>query len=332
MEITQPKESQYFSPIPLHGVYNKNIGSLTAADCSQNILVKKTELLTGKNVLRGIPFTLGKDGTEKNVLLLKENPVELAFSGSLHARHIIVLHSADYKYNETDGDMIFRPMMGNPRLGETVSEYMLQYSDGTVHNIPVRRRFNINEFELNYGELSFECVPHRKPFSFRSNSEETVRDRKSEYYWGRSQFQTVSAEYGGTMHHWLYAIENPYIDKELVAIRLIPKDGTVLIFGITASSLETNPLRWEARKKTRLVLPAGQQLDQFGDYNDIDIDLGMIISVSPVLEYNDSDWENGQNDKLPVAIQKFRNYTIYRTQGRLLLFGEKWGDCDSGKP
>ena len=57
--------------------------------------------------------------------------VELVFPQPIHDGQLLFVHAADFKGSDAAADGIVRPMMGTPRLGETVCEYSLYYADGS---------------------------------------------------------------------------------------------------------------------------------------------------------------------------------------------------------
>jgi hypothetical protein len=293
--------SPYFKTLSIENVYNRRIANLTDADCTEAVLESKDHLLTGRQVLCGIPFRLGSPGADcNNVLLLKEAPVTLHFSRPLHDRFLVFLHAADFKASERAADGIVPHFTGSPRLGELVAEYTLNYTDGTSALIPVKRRYNISEFRTDWGNESFECIPHAKPQSFRTNTDEYARGLPASRSWGRSLFRSDAGAAGLRMVHWIFAAENPYPEKKLTSITFCPRNGTVFVFGLTTSSLLTNPIRWEAAKNIRLRLPETMKLNQFGDFDDVDIDLGCIVAVFPLSEYNNAHWESGYGNDPPL--------------------------------
>ncbi|MGE5530207.1 MAG: CehA/McbA family metallohydrolase [Patescibacteria group bacterium] len=293
--------SPHFTPIPLHAVYNRRIDALGAGDCSQRVLDLRQHLLTGEQVLWGIPFELGRGDGGNDVLLPGEGGAALHLPAPLEAAHLVFLHAVDFKPGKPGPDGMYRPMHGSPRLGERAGEYVLAYEDGAECAVPLRRRFNISEFALAWGENSFECVPHLKPGSFRTNSEELARGRNPSRLWGYSQFRTSSPGENAPLLHWLYALPNPRPGRRIVSLRFMAEDAVLFVFGLTATHLATNPLRWEARGKLVVNLPQGLRP---GDAEDrIDLDLGRVISVSPRLDYGDASWEEGYNNKRPVASQ-----------------------------
>lgn len=64
--------------------YNRNISRLQAGECSEKVLNNKDHLLTGSRKLWGIPFVLGTDGEDNNVIILKDQDVTITFPEALH--------------------------------------------------------------------------------------------------------------------------------------------------------------------------------------------------------------------------------------------------------
>ncbi len=282
--------------IDLRSFYNRNIAQLTTADCSQRVVSNRHHLLTGEQVLWGIPFSLGPDTAEPNVILLRGADIHIPFPGGLHDRQLIFVHAADFKDSPTAPDGITRPMLGTPRLGETACVYVLHYADGTHVDVPIRRRYQISEFRTAWGENSFEAVKHVKPFAIPDKSRE--REGMRAYPWGKTQIGTTFQGENSPMHHWLFALENPFPEKELVSLTLRPADGAVFLFGITRANASAHPLRWGARRKIRLR--SAEALNPYGDQANIGIDMGAVISAAPALLYDDDHWEDLRYDRRPV--------------------------------
>ena len=304
--MTAPERvsSRHFTPISIEAVYNRGIASLTTDDVSSQVVENRHHLLTGRHILWGMPFVLGRQGDGRNVLLLKDAPATLRLAEPTRDPFLVFLHAADFQQDEPGPDGIVRHSMGSPRLGEVVAEYVLEYADGSRHAIPIRRRFGISEFALDWGEESFECVPHAKPVAFRSTSDDFLRGRAPERTWGRSQFGSSAGGSDCAMKHWLYAAENPHADRDLVAITFEPRNGTALLFGITGCALSSSPLRWDSAKRLKLTLPEGEELGKLGEYDDLDLDLGQVIATFPARDYDDASWETGYANRPPVRSTK----------------------------
>ncbi len=150
-------------------IYNQSIGDLTSIDCSRYVLENRKLLLTDKNVLWGIPFALGLEGIGKNLLLLKDEPVEWHLKEPLQDPCLLFLHTADFKETLQNKDGLYSPMMGTPRLGEVVCQYVIKYTDGTSHTLDIKRRLNISEFAHNWGENALPMYEPWVPRQRRQN-------------------------------------------------------------------------------------------------------------------------------------------------------------------
>ncbi|WP_207671195.1 CehA/McbA family metallohydrolase [Paenibacillus cymbidii] len=299
MTIIPDSTDERFRPIDLAKAYNRTAADLREGDCSPDIIAAKNELLTGEAVLWGIPFRLGPTDGGPNMIIAGSDEVNVPFPAPVTARQLVFLHAADFKTSPTGEDGITSPMLGSPRLGETVCRYTLLYADGTEAAFPMRRRYQISEFRVKWGENSFEAVKHRKPRTMPGNSD-LPRGRAPEIPWGQSQLRTTFQGFGEGLHHWLHALVNPHPDKQLTGLRVTPADGVAFLFGITATSLEGNPLRWDSRRQIRLRTAPDFRPNPFGSDANIGIDLGEVIAVAPVLDYGHESWLNAANPPLPT--------------------------------
>ena len=102
---------------------------------------------------------------------------------------------------------------------------------------------------------------------------------------------------------WLWAWENPQPEKMIAGFRFEPAAGAVVISAISAGDVVEFPLRWQPRRKARLVLPEGEtfrpDLDGDGLLEQIRLDLGQVISAAPRLVYPNDAWQEGYNNQLP---------------------------------
>lgn len=302
--IIDSKPSSEFIQISLNSIYNRKGFSFSAEELGDSSFEGKDIALTGQNVIRGIPFSLG-NARDNNILFLKDNEVIFNPENPIKCHYLVFIHSVVTKRDKPDDDGITRPARGNMILGDKVAEYQLVYDDDTIQSIPIRRRFAVGDFGRIWGDECFEAVPTAKQIAIPSVSESQSIGMKLASNWGHSQTRVSSDPVGrsGPVGYWLYAIENKNPDKAVKAIRFIPNDNKLLILGLSATTLEENPLRWGRRKKALITLPEGVNLgspDETGRYQGISIDLGQIISVSPKLDYDNANWSESYNNKMPV--------------------------------
>jgi len=277
--------------------YNRTVADLTAADCSADLLAQREHFLCGGQTLAGIPFALGAPNGN-NILLVKDEPAALAFAQPVRCKWLVILHGADYHAPAKDEDGFVLQRRGNPILGETVAEYGLRYADGSRHAVPIKRRFEINEFQHPWGDGGFLCVPHTKPAMVKpatewihqaesgGSLEEMIAKAGPPYDWGNSQTRVQSRGSGCELTHWLYALENPHPEKPVASVEFAPTgDGNAaFVFGVTATELSEHPLRWEPEKRFEIIR-------KNFDETLLDIDLGAVTSVTPAKFYDNDHWE-----------------------------------------
>jgi hypothetical protein len=212
------------------------------------------------------------------------------------ARWLVFLHTSDLRALETGRDGFTSPMRGRGRLAEHAADYVVCFDDGSEVRLPVRRRHQIGAFQRGWGENCFEAVAHHKPYAMRASHEQVNPN------WGWSQTRNSAAD-GGEWVNWLWAWENGYPDKAITGLRFEPVSGLVVVSAITAGDVAALPLRWEPRRKALLILPEGidfqPELDEEGVLQQIQLDLGQVISATPRLVYPNEAWQDSYNNQLP---------------------------------
>ena len=241
----------------------------------------------GEQTLQGIPFNLGQP-QRNNVLLLADKPVTLDLDG-LRATYLIFLHAVEDRVtNYLDGFADFA-VDGN-ELGHHVSDYVLEYADGETATTPIRRRFAIQQSHIRWGASPFEAIPATSNEVFNTVSESVILGRVPGSTYGRGETRHESTRNGPPGQLWLYALPNPHPDKPIRRLRLMPRAERSVIYGIVATTVAAHPLRPGVRRKLRLSLPDGVQLNRLGELEEIAIDLGNVISARAALDYDADRW------------------------------------------
>jgi hypothetical protein len=244
----------------------------------------------GRCIAWGIPFEAGQPA------LITDRPVEIRF-GPVEARWLVFLHTSDLRPVEYSPGGFISPMRGTGQLGEQAAGYVILYADGTLEDAPILRRHQVGAFQRHWGENCLQAVAAHKPRPLRASHEQTHPA------WGRSQTRADSADWS-PWTSWLWAWENPHPERSIAGVRFEPGCGTVVVSAITAGQIETQPLRWETRRKALLRLPEGEafqpELDENGLLRQVQLDLGQIISARLRPVYPDAAWEASYNNALPV--------------------------------
>ena len=284
--------SPHFMPLPLAG--NANLPALAAAAGAPTGMTGEMAAALGHApggacTSWGIPFDIG------DVVILSDKPVSVAIS-PVQARWLVFLHTSDLRPLAPRPDGIITPMRGTGQLAEHAADYVICYADGTEARAEICRRRQLGPFDREWGENCFEAVAHHKPYPGRTAGEQLRPE------WGWTQTRVMPAD-SGEWVNWLWAWENPHPDRPIVGFRFEPVSGIVVVSAITAGDVAALPLRWRPRFKARLTLPAGQafrpDLDQNGLLEQIQIDLGQVISATPRLIYPNDAWPDTYNNQVP---------------------------------
>ena len=170
----------------------------------------------GAQSLRGMPFRLGQPGAA-NVIYLDQAEVAVPLGGAT-ASYLLFLHAVeDQRRPETP------PWThdGNP-VGDSVSDYVIDYADGTIAVTPIRRRFAIQQMHIRWGASPFEAVPALGPYVYPTlNDAHALRLTDPQAMLGHGR--TSSGRDSGGDNLWLYALANPNPDKPIRQVRLAPR-------------------------------------------------------------------------------------------------------------
>ena len=188
--------------------------------------------------------------------------------------------------SENDGD----------RLGDTVSEYVLEYEDGSVAPTSILRRFAIQQARCTWGSAPFACVP-------AAADPDVVMTTDEAFAVGRNPPQRLAptrvaalanapdtTEPAGLL--WIYALRNERSTSPLLRLICHPREQRSAIYAVTLSSVVEHPLRPGVRRKLRLQLPDDVALNAIGEVDEaaIGVDLGVVISARAALDYDHERW------------------------------------------
>jgi hypothetical protein len=256
---------------------------------------------SGRAVFRGIPFHIRKVAVVAGApSLIRIRPVR--------ARWLVFLHASDDIPQEYNSHGFITASIGRGRLAEHAADYEILRAAGSRETLAIRRRMQVGAFRGPWGENSFECVAASKPHPVRAHHEQTVGG------WGWSQTRvSAGGDYG--FQAWAWAWENPRPDKAITGMRLVPVNGALVLFGISAGTVSSNPLRWERRRKMVWRCPKGMKfdpkLDWRGNLPQLQLDLGQVIHAEPRRAYPRKDW--GESLYLSSAPESDREVLVEYT-------------------
>jgi hypothetical protein len=284
--------SDAFAPLPFKGTVALDM--LPGSGISEEMATALEHAPRGEGVAWGIPFYVDQ------VVLLAEEAVTLQWA-PVTLEWLVFMHTSDLRSLEPGPGGFYSPMRGQGQLGERAAEYVMLYQDGTEEAVPIVRRHQIGAFQRRWGENCFQAVAHHKPHPIPAAHEQLTQP------WGRSQTRASAAD-GGPWVNWLWAWENPHPEKALVGVRLQPVSGRAIVSAISGGAASAHPLRWKMRQKACLTLPPeaafDPHLDKDGLLQQIQLDLGQVISACPRLAYPDEQWEASYNNQLPESPER----------------------------
>jgi len=271
---------------------NAGWGDLAAAGLSAPMVEAAAAAPRGACVFRGLPFRVGS-----RPFVLREGGVaRTAKLPEIRTRWLIFAHTSDTRSLAWNGDGFLGHSTGEGHLGELAATYVIQYVDGTEVPVPIQRRHQIGMFQRRWGENCVQAVAHTKPTPIRQEEHGAGR-------WGWTQRRATVNDTAPWVC-WLWAWENPHPRKPVAGIRFEPGAGSILVMGLALGSVSCNPLRWETRRKATLRLPAGQAfdpaLDGRGNFKQVALDLGVVISAAPRPIYPQKSWPATPTNELPA--------------------------------
>ena len=287
VSVRDGPHSSHFSPLPFQG--NVSLTELPERPISDEMRAALEHAPGGDCVSWGIPFKIDR------VALLVDRPLTVRFEPA-NAEWLVFMHTSDIRPLEWNEHGFVSPMRGRGRLNEHAADYVVLFDDGTEERLAIRRRYQIGAFQRQWGENCSEAVSHRRPRPMRAHHEQLHA------LWGRSQTRADVAD-GGEWVNWLWAWENQHSHKAIVGMRFEPVSGAIVVSGISYGRASSLPLRWSSRRKGVLTLPAGQtflpELDEEGLLNQIQLDLGQVISAQPRAIYPNAAWTETHNNQVP---------------------------------
>jgi len=294
--------SPHFEPINLRAVYNVH-----RADLAPELTPpERFGTCYGLEVIRGMPFDFGA-ADAPDVVLLDNSPVSIELHGR-SASYLVFAHAVE---NRTTNYLpgFADDTIDGLELGDHVSDYTIEYTDGTESVVPILRRFAIQQSRSGWGSAPFAVVAAGNDEVFPSGDESALLGQPmltdadlvgspgegvDELYGLAHETRIRSAYTRGMLHGdgnlWLYALPVPYPSRSISAVTCAPREERSTLYALTATALTEHPLRARMRQKQRVQVPDGFSLNDVDELEEVGVDLGTVISARAVLEYDDAAW------------------------------------------
>ncbi len=196
-----------YEPIDLSGYFNRGTPNIDAPK------------RLGRQLLRGLPFRLAESPARFYIVPTGElKPVRIKVGRA--ARYVIVAHR-----------QLSATWMDIEAVGRHVADYVFHLDGDEAVTVPVRQRFEIDVLPSHWGFYPMFAVPDQNDGLYpREVGEfEMVGRRQSE------SFEAMADDY------YLWAWTNPWPERRLDEIELVPKGPPFAVGGITLSHLDENP-------------------------------------------------------------------------------------------
>ena len=238
-----------YRPLDLNSLYNAGLDILGS------------EGLLGCQSFRGLPFQLGDDAACCLLALGGDrglDPIEIPVG--VEAKWLIFAHRLLESQIEENGP-----------LGEPVARYRFRFGDGSLAETAVRERFEISVVPPLWGGAPFVAVAD-------TNDRMMPRWKGDWSAAGRRQTEAAS---GRPTNFVLWVWRNPYPDRLLEQIEVIPEGPCFVIGGITVSSAEEEPICREGSREVIITLPREEDAERPFDL-EVEVDRGIASFPYPL--------------------------------------------------
>lgn len=251
-------------------------------------------LPAGDQVFRGLPFRFARRATDRRWLFLdRAASVDLRPIGP--ASHVIVAHFCDAWRDPVEGRPADLPIGWVTPVGQPLARYTVELASGRTVTEVVRRRFEVNDGIVGWGQGAFAALPHLV---------DTPLDWRGPYpampaggyaapgdagllgilpgSWGPAQTGVADSVPSptGDIVLWLHAIEIPGGPADLSRLTMEPlapldAGGAVVVAAVTTFRGTASPLVVEPRRTLRI------DDTERGGSGEFAVDLGQVFRERP---------------------------------------------------
>ncbi len=180
--------------------------------------------------------------------------------------------------------------------GDTIATYAFELADGAPDRVAIRERFEIgwvhSDEALRRAGAAFAAIPDTQFRMF-------PRDEVTRGLMGRSLTDVLNP--GGMAVFWLWTWRNPRPDVPVESVTVEPGSRDFAIGGITAGTVDEDPLRPTARRAVVIELPDPADAERPFAV-DVEVDRGIATHAQPLssdpdafLESDAKGWGEPQN-------------------------------------
>jgi hypothetical protein len=288
--MTPPRTTHLATPVDLRRQRNATDGEL-GSTLHPGYLDAILRLPAGRQVFRGLPFQFARATTGRRWLLLdREVGVDMRPAGPVS--HIVIAHFCDAWRDRVDGRPPDLPIGWVTPVGQPLARYTVEPVSGRTVDVVVRRRFEVNEGIVGWGQGAFAAVPHlvdspldwRGPYPAMPAGGYAAPGHAGLLgilpgSWGPAQTGVADSVPSptGDIALWLHAIEIPDGPLDVARLRMEPlasldQGGGVVVAAVTTFRGTSSPLAVEPRRTLRV---------EGGSGDPVAVDLGQVFRERP---------------------------------------------------
>ena len=292
--MTPPRSTPLATPVDLRRQRNSSDREL-ASRLHPGYRDAIGRLPAGGQVFRGLPFRFARATTERRWLLLdREVVVDLRATGP--ASHVVVAHFCDAWRDPVAGRPTDLPIGWVTPVGQPLARYTVELASGRSVGGVMRRRFEVNEGIIGWGQGAFAAVAHTidTPLDWRGPYPAMPAGGYAEPghagllgilpgAWGPAQTGVADSVPSptGDIALWLHAIEIPDGAGDVVRLRMEPlapldAGGGVVVAAVTTFRGAASPLILEPRRTLRIDGKGAA-----GAAGEVAVDLGQVFRKRP---------------------------------------------------
>ncbi|HET9083086.1 MAG TPA: CehA/McbA family metallohydrolase [Candidatus Limnocylindrales bacterium] len=248
-------------------------------------------LPAGPTVLRGLPFAFAPADASSRWLLL-DGPAEIDLREAWRegVSHLVFAHFSDAWRDPVSGRPADLPIGWVTPVGQPLARYTVEGPGGTVVERVIRRRFEVNDGIVGWGQGAFAAVAHPvdQPLDWRGPHPVPPPGGYAAPgeagllgilpgSWGPDQTGVADSVPSptGDIAFWLFALQIPPDAGPMERLRLEPlasieEGGGVVVGAVTAFRGTASPLAIQPRRTLRFETPDGDGLE-------VGVDLGQVF-------------------------------------------------------
>ena len=290
VSVTPPRATDLATPVDLRRHRNVSDAELgTRLHPAYADAIRR--LPAGRRVFRGVPFRFARAGAARRWLLL-DRAVDIDLRGAGPISHVVVAHFCDAWREPGTGRPPDLPIGWVMPPGQLLARYAVETADGRMLEREIRRRFEVNEGLIGWGQGAFAALPHMvdETLDWRGPHPVPPPGGYAEPghagllgilpgSWGPAQTGVADSVPSptGDIALWLHALEIPESPTAARRLRLEPvgdldHGGAIVIAAITAFRGTASPLALQPRRMLRI--------DAAPD-SAVSVDLGRVLRERP---------------------------------------------------